>query len=187
MGAAMADFFDTDLAPHILGKEGGYVNDPADSGGETIWGITAVTARRYGYAGPMRDMTRTQALAIYRARFYDGPGFAKVAELSRPIARELFDTGVNMGPAVPSLWLQENLNGLNNGGVDYPDLKEDGDLGPATLAALGKFLSKRGALGEKVLLAMLNADQAVRYKSLSRARPKDERYLFGWLSQRVLA
>ena len=33
--------------------EGGYTNDPADPGGETNWGITAFTARAFGYKGNM--------------------------------------------------------------------------------------------------------------------------------------
>ncbi|OCO16336.1 hypothetical protein AN684_0205915 [Klebsiella pneumoniae subsp. pneumoniae] len=35
----------------ILGKEGGYVNNPNDKGGPTRWGITQTTARAYGYKG----------------------------------------------------------------------------------------------------------------------------------------
>ncbi len=34
----------------ILGKEGGYVNNPNDKGGPTRWGITQTTARAYAIA-----------------------------------------------------------------------------------------------------------------------------------------
>ena len=48
-----------------VGIEGGYSNDPDDSGGETNWGITKATAVAYGYTGPMRDMPRETAHGIY--------------------------------------------------------------------------------------------------------------------------
>ena len=49
-------------------KEGGYSNNPNDSGGETMWGITAAVAREVGYTGAMKDMTRAQAIAIYTSK-----------------------------------------------------------------------------------------------------------------------
>ena len=38
----------------LIKREGGYVNNPNDKGGETCWGITVAVARANGYAGPMR-------------------------------------------------------------------------------------------------------------------------------------
>ena len=35
----------------VIGHEGGYANDPRDTGGETNWGITKRTARENGYLG----------------------------------------------------------------------------------------------------------------------------------------
>jgi hypothetical protein len=48
----MSDLFDQLDAP-TAAAEAGYVNNPADPGGETIWGITKAVARENGYAGPM--------------------------------------------------------------------------------------------------------------------------------------
>jgi lysozyme family protein len=36
----------TDFITNLLAAEGGYVNDPRDSGGETNYGITVATATR---------------------------------------------------------------------------------------------------------------------------------------------
>lgn len=169
----------------LVGKEGGYSNDPADSGGETNWGITVAVARAFGYAGPMKDMTQDQARSIYKVRYWTQPKFDQVAKLSAPIAYELFDTGVNMGQAVAGKFLQRALNVLNNGGTDFADLGVDGAIGNMTLYALGVYLNKRGVTGEKTMLKMLNAQQATRYIELAESRPKDEKYAFGWITNRV--
>src|SRR5688572_25233622 len=101
-----------------IGKEGGDSNHPADRGGPTRWGITQAVARANGYHGDMRVLPRETAIAIYRHEYFEKPGFFAVAALSPAIAEELFDTGVNMGPAVPSMMLQRLLIVLNRGGAD---------------------------------------------------------------------
>lgn len=180
----MADVFDR-LMTHVLGNEGGYANHPDDRGGETNWGITVGVARRYGFGGSMRSMTRDQAVAIYRARYWVEPGFDKIALLSERIAGELFDTGVNMGQSVASTMLQRALNALNRQGKDYADLKVDGDAGPATRVALAAFLNARGSEGETVMLKALNVLQGERYIALAEGRPANESFLYGWLRTRV--
>lgn len=168
-----------------IGKEGRYSNHPSDTGGATMWGITEAVARKAGYVGDMRNLPREKAVAIYRQKYAIEPGFAAVAEISPAIGEELFDTGVNMGPAIPSLWLQQWLNRLNKGGTLYADIKEDGDIGPGTLAALRAYLKARGSDGEKVLLRALNCSQGVRYGELATHRAANEDFIFGWLLQRV--
>lgn len=166
-----------------IGKEGGYVDHPADRGGPTRWGITERVARDNGYRGAMRDLPRETAVAIYRNEYAIKPGFAAIAEIYPRVGEELFDTGVNMGPARPSIWLQEWLNALNQGGKLWPDIREDGAIGPATLAALRAYKAHRGAQGEERLLAALNADQGVRYKAIARANPSQEAFVYGWLGR----
>lgn len=173
------------LIDGVIGREGGHSNNPNDAGGETMWGITARVARANGYTGPMRDMPRETAKNIYFAQYVHKPGFAAVMPLSEAIAEELVDTGVNMGPGIPSLFLQQALNGLNNQGRDYADIKEDGDVGPGTVAALKAYLAKRGTEGEAVMLKALNCLQGARYIDLARGRAANEAFLYGWLRTRV--
>jgi lysozyme family protein len=173
------------LIDGVIGREGAFSDNPNDSGGPTMWGITERVARANGYNGPMRDMPRETAKNIYFARYVQGPGFAAVMAVSDAIAEELVDTGVNMGPGVASLFLQQALNGLNSQGHDYADIAEDGDVGDGTIRALKAFLAKRGKEGEAVLLKALNCLQGARYIELARGRAANEAFLYGWLRTRV--
>lgn len=169
----------------LVGREGGYTNHPADRGGPTNWGITENVARAFGYTGDMRNLSRSAALDIYRKRYWEAPKFDAVGNYSMPIAEEMFDTGVNMGPAVASKFLQRALNVLNQQAKTYPDIAADGVLGNMTLAAIGAFIKARGKDGEKVLLRMLNAQQSVRYIEIAEKNASQEAFQFGWQLNRV--
>jgi lysozyme family protein len=177
--------FDTDIAPYILGKEGGYSFDPNDAGGETIWGITVGAARANGYAGSMKMMPRSEALRIYRLTYWQKPRFDLISLISFPIAKELFDTGVNMGTKVAATFLQTALNAFNRRGKDFPDLAPDGSVGSATASALKAFLALRGSQGTQVLLRALEAQQGERYLALAGSRPQDEEFEYGWFANRL--
>ena len=167
----------------ILGREGGYVNNPADKGGPTNWGITQAVARSHGYTGDMKNLTRAQALQILEADYWTGPRFDQVSLLSPQIAAELCDTGVNMGPSVAVKFLQRSLNVFNNQGRLYADIVADGQIGPRTIAALNSFLSGRSKAGETVILKALNSLQGARYIELSEARAANEAFTYGWFER----
>jgi lysozyme family protein len=167
------------LIDGLIEREGGYVNHPADRGGPTNFGITVSVARAHGYAGPMRDMPRSEAEAIYRRLYWLRPNLGPFAHLSPAIAEELFDTGVNMGPAVAVTFLQRVLNALNRGGSDYPDLLLDGRIGAVTLDALQRFRATRGKGADTVLLRALDVLQGERYLCLAERRPANEAFLYG--------
>ncbi|MES2120325.1 MAG: glycosyl hydrolase 108 family protein [Pseudomonadota bacterium] len=196
----MAEFAGVEaLIDSLIDREGGYVDHPADKGGPTCFGITEAVARAHGYAGPMRQLPRSEAEAIYRRLYWARPRFDEVAKRSPRIAAELFDTGANMGPAVAATFLQRALTALNRNGKDYPDLVPDGRIGAATLAALDAFFATRGSSppvglgggdqqrtrGETVLLRALEALQGERYLRLAERRPANEAFLYGWLANRI--
>lgn len=104
----------------LIGNEGGYSNNPADPGGETMWGITKRVARANGYTGAMSALTRLEAKAIAKARYWD---VARCDELDARVAFQVFDAVYNGGPAVK--WLQQAAN-----------TGSDGVFGPGTLAAV---------------------------------------------------
>lgn len=173
------------LIDELIEREGGYSHHPADRGGPTNWGITQGVARDNGYAGDMRTMPRAVAESIYRRLYWERPGYAFAAEIAPEVAAELFDTGVNMGPAVATGFLQRALNALNRNQKDYPDLKVDRMIGAKTLGALGAFMALRGSAGECVLLKAVEALQGERYIALAESRPANEAFLYGWLANRI--
>lgn len=173
------------LIGELIGREGGYVNHPADRGGPTRWGITQAVARENGYHADMRELPREKAIDIYRRLYWLLPGYELVSRRAPRLAAELLDTAVNMGPSVASGFLQRALNALNRGGGDYPDIGADGRIGPATLKALDGFMKVRGAAGEAVLLKAVEALQGERYIALAERRPSQEAFVYGWLAHRI--
>lgn len=173
------------LIEGVIGREGGYTNNPADPGGPTMWGITERVARANGYTGPMNALPRQKAKDIYFSQYVTKPGFAAVMALSPSVAEELVDTGVNMGTAVAAIFFQRALNALNNQTTYYADLMVDGDVGPATIAAFKAYLAKRGPAGHGVMLKALNVLQGERYIRIAEGRSASEGFLYGWLANRV--
>ncbi|MPW17865.1 hypothetical protein GCT13_13195 [Paraburkholderia sp. CNPSo 3157] len=104
----------------LIGNEGGYSNNPADSGGETMWGITARVARAAGYTGAMRDLPRDTAKAIAKRLYWDP---LRLDELDARVAFQIFDANYNGGH--PVIWMQGAAGA-----------KVDGLIGPATIAAV---------------------------------------------------
>jgi lysozyme family protein len=173
------------LIDDIIGREGGYSNHPADRGGATRWGITEAVARAHGYRGDMRAFPRDEAVVLYRRIYWLRPGFDRVGDIAPDVAAELFDTGVNMGPAVAVSFLQRALNALNRGASDYADIVPGVRIDDATVGALTIFLKKRAPHGEAVLMKALEALQGERYLDLAERRPANEAFLYGWLANRL--
>lgn len=169
-----------------VGIEGGYSNNPNDSGGETMFGITQSLARAHGYAGAMKNLSFGVAQAIYRDEFWNPLRLDEIAVISGPLAMELFDTAVNCGKSKAVTFLQRTLNIFNRNGRDYPDLTVDGSLGQATIDALQSLYNKRGRNAQVVLLRALNSLQGNHYVTVGEARPKDEDFEFGWFLNRVV-
>lgn len=174
-----------DIIDEVIRAEGGYVNDPNDSGGATCFGITEKVARANGYRGDMKDLPISFARKVYFSRYVIEPCFDKVLLLSYEISAELVDTGVNCGVSTASKFLQVSLNAFNKQGTIYPDLIVDGNIGNKTITALANYLKFRPD-GVKVMLRALNCMQGARYIELTQANPKNEDFVYGWLLNRVV-
>jgi len=169
----------------IIQIEGGYSNDPDDSGGETKFGITAQVARAYGYTGPMTDLPRAVAFDIYDQKFWQFLHLDDIATLSEKVAEEIADTAINMGPGVAARFLQKTLNVLNRREKSYGDIAVDGMVGSVTVFTLKEYFRTHDDDAETVLFNALNCLQGAQYISLADHRAKDERFVYGWLRARV--
>ena len=176
------DAFD-DYIPTLLKEEGGYTNDPDDAGGETNWGITIARARAAGYTGDMKDMTRDQAIGIYRLFYWIQPAFDLVVPVSYMLADLCLDLGVNLGTSWPGQFMQRALNVLMPG----KPLTVDNSIGAMTRYTLSQFLDARGPTGETVLDDMIRAQASVRYIAIAERIPADQKYEYGWQRARAFA
>jgi lysozyme family protein len=109
--------FDTAIN-RLLGNEGGYVNNPADPGGETNWGISKRSYPNLDIA----TLTREAAIAIYKSDFWD-----KVDGDALPpgVGFQMLDFAVNSGIGTATRALQRAVG-----------VADDGAFGPMSLAAL---------------------------------------------------
>lgn len=169
----------------LIGREGAYSDHPSDTGGPTRWGVTEHVARAYGYAGDMKVLPRELAFVIFQMRYFKEVHFDEVAKIFPKLAEEMFDTGVNMGPAVAAQFLQRALNLLNQRASQWPDMKVDGIIGRMTIAGCVAFAQRRGAAAETVLLKVLDGFQVGRYADITEARPANEDFFFGWIANRI--
>ncbi|KWH57889.1 glycoside hydrolase family 108 protein [Burkholderia cepacia] len=177
----------------LIGREGKFSNDANDKGNwylgkleGTMWGITAAVARSFGYTGPMNQLPRETAVAIYARRYWSGVKFDQVAMLDDRLAERLFDIGVNTGQATGVRFLQRALNTLNHGGKDFPDLTVDGGIGAITLGALKAYIGQRGQQGRDVLFFMVAAMHSVFYVESAEGRPANEDFEYGWQINRAM-
>ena len=126
---------DDDIIREIIRREGGYVDDPADPGGPTRYGITLFTLRywrkRDVTAADVQGLTEAEAREIYRALYLEKPAFAKY--VSDPELRGLLvDSAVNHGPRDAVKFLQRAVGAV-----------ADGILGPQSFAAMLRAGSAR--------------------------------------------
>lgn len=173
------------LIEELIEREGGYVNDPTDRGGETMYGITLNTARQYGYQGAMRDLPYELAFMIYEAIYWTPLKLDDIQNISEALTEQLFDFGVNSGTGAAARCLQRGLNVLNNRQTLYPDLTEDGVLGSRSMSALKTFVSHRKQAGLKVLTEAVRGMRIGFCVNIASKDESQEKYSFGWL-QRIV-
>jgi lysozyme family protein len=104
----------------VVGVEGGLVDNPADPGGLTKFGVSS---RSYPNED-IRNLTLERAKALYLQDYWLKVGADK---LPPPLALLAFDSAVNNGPGRASRFLQQAAG-----------VAQDGIIGPATLAAVAK-------------------------------------------------
>jgi lysozyme family protein len=110
----------------LIGHEGGYSNNPADPGGETMYGVTLRVARQNGYLGAMKDMPLSTAKRIAKTEYWDK---VRADALPDRIRFDVFDTCYHSGQDRAVKLLQQALG--------FTGRDVDGIFGKNTLARAG--------------------------------------------------
>lgn len=155
-----------------LKNEGGYSDNPNDSGGETNYGITKSMAVLNGYTGPMKSIPMSTVELIY-LKYYWLP-LQCAMMISQNLANNVFDSGVNQGPGTSAKILQKSLNLMEE------NLNVDGVIGPKTLQAANN-LTNQGK--ENELISNFSDIRKGYYRLLVKEFPKNQEFLNGWLAR----
>jgi lysozyme family protein len=153
----------------IIITEGGYVNDPNDSGGPTNMGITQETLSRHlGRRATIREVKNISYQTVYD--IYESKYLIKphIDKLPQPLQKQVLDWGINSGPSRSIRGLQRVLK------YSGETIAVDGQLGPQTIKILHRHNIKE--VNNKLV------DRRIAfYERLVRARPKNQKFLRGWL------
>jgi len=178
-------------------REGGYVHDPVDKGGETHRGVsrrfngdwkgwTIIDKIKKDHPTDFKDRINASeelevlAKELYRERYWAPVRGDEIPD--QHIANKVFDTAVNLGVGTSVKFLQLGLNLLNRNGTDYADVETDMKFGAATMASLKAFLKLEDDRPD-YLLKILNVLQAHYYMEVMRKDPTQERFARGWLNR----
>jgi lysozyme family protein len=153
--------------------EGGYSNNPADSGGETYRGISRNTWPNWSgwafvdAARPFPNFPATLDLMVGLqgdvVDFYRQNYWRYDAINDQAVANKIFDLAVNVG--------QVHANKIAQGAVG---VTQDGVIGPNTIAAINATSS--GSLLDSIISAAMTYHQAI-----INSHPEDAQFLRGWI------
>ncbi|MEI6752970.1 MAG: glycosyl hydrolase 108 family protein [Paludibacter sp.] len=164
----------------ILAHEGGYVNDPDDTGGETYKGVArAMNSKWEGWVRV--DVAKTQSgfpanlekdselqdavSSFYQVNYWDA--FCADSIENQQVADSIFDFAVNAGVRTSASLAQLVV-----------ETQADGVIGPATLDKLNAFDPDH-------FLAAFTVAKIARYISIVKKRPESRKYFYGWILRAV--
>lgn len=153
------------LKPFILRWEGGFVNDPNDSGGATNKGVTLATYRRYkgesALVDDLKAITDEDWDAIFKTMYWDK---FKADEIASQTVANLCVDWLWMSGTKAIKYVQRLIGAT-----------EDGIVGKQTLALLN-------AKGDGLVLPIYNYRKDF-FHCIVANRPKKKRFLRGWLNR----
>lgn len=171
--------FDTAL-PIILQYEGGYVNDPQDSGGETYKGIsrkmnpqwsgwTVVDTEKKQAGFPLsldKNPTLQQSVAsFYKTNYWDKIQGDQMQ--NQNVATSIFDFAVNAG-VTTSIKLAQQTVKVNN----------DGILGNISLSTINQT-------DPNLFVALFTIEKVKYYIQITNRNPDNRKFFFGWVNRAV--
>ena len=146
-----------EIIEKVLEHEGGYVDDPSDSGGETKYGIS-----KKAYPNEdIKGLTVERAKELYKRDYWDK---FKVDELPSSIRHIYVDMCINMGGRRATKILQQSCNNKNNFDIDV-----DGYIGKNTIKAC-----------KNLEVFRIRAYRVLFYAKLVQKKPSQEKFYVGW-------
>lgn len=181
----------------LLVREGGFVDDPADRGGTTNFGISLRFLKAEGAfdedgdgiadfdldmdgdidGRDIRKLTRGDAVFLYHRCFWQP---VRAEDFARPLGEAMFDQAVNGGLTASRKLLQQALNACKV--PNQRRLTVDGDVGGLTMDCYSQALACPG-IGMPALMAAYRAATADRYRAIAARYPSQKRFLAGWLNR----
>jgi lysozyme family protein len=152
----MADF--QIAVQKTLIHEGGYVDNPEDSGGATNMGIEQRDLPNV----PIKDLTVEQAIAYYSEHYWK-QFYSQIEDQS--VAEKLFDLGVLFGVGEAVKIFQLTLG-----------VTDDDVFGPGTLQATNQAEPAS-------LLAAYKTSMVTHAINIANANPNDRVFLVGWIKR----
>lgn len=181
-----------DSAYDVVKREGGFVDNPNDSGEATNYGVSLRYARGDGKlfdlnhdgavnASDIHSLTPSEAVVCFLMDFFLAPHFDLLPDALQP---EAMDFAVNAGTHHPAVALQQTVNHIRTSttalAAQVPTLAEDGAIGPTTAAACKACVD---ALGEaRVVNAYTDLREAY-YRDIVRDKPNLQEFLKGWVNR----
>jgi lysozyme family protein len=156
----------------VLAKEGGYVCDPADAGGETHFGISK---RRYPEV-EIKSLTRERAIDLYRRDFWN-PAYDHIEP--QALATKLLELTLHLRHGDMRPYYDTDMTGIRLvqqalRALGDPTVTVDGRFGPNTLQAVRLE-------SPPALLAAIQVQQCRHYLTLVDAAPEQGKFLRGWI------
>ena len=155
-----------DCLARILKHEGGYVNDPLDSGGRTNLGVTQRVWEEFvGHPvteADMKALTPEKIAPMYKLKYWN-PSYCEV--LPKGLDYVVFDFAVNAGTGRSVKTLQQAIGCVS-----------DGVIGPKTMAAINDA-------NPKDLITKFSDARADFYQGIVARKPDQARFIKGWLNR----
>lgn len=180
----------------LLEREGGFVNDPLDTGGPTRWGITARTLGEWlQMSGPaplamVESLPQSTARAIYLDRYVVRPGLDQLADAD--VLDAAIDSAVLFGPPRAVGWLAvipDLADAIDRIGPDHPAAVQRLLLQTVSAAPREQLLSadaaQINAMPADRVVDLLGACGIVRHAKRVKEDPGQIRFLRGWLVRRL--
>jgi len=172
----------------VLGIEAGYTDNKNDNGGATNLGITEATARQAGYKGKMKDLTKEQAIDIYKNLYWNKYKLDLIK--NKDIKKEIFEFGVNSGMRIAIKVLQRAYNALSE-----DIIKEDGFLGSITAEKINNFkrpeliLKVQNILQGMFYIGLAEGDRHIvfniKHHVELKGSDKYKTFIQGWINKRI--